>query len=82
MLIAMSPLVLATLAALIGLPALGMFAGFVQLAWYRLRRTPADDIPFFGFLVLRGMIVGLGVLVGLAILTNALSGPAVPALSK
>ena len=55
-------LVLATLAALFGLPLLGVLAGLLQLGWYRWRKTPADDVPFFPFLMFRGMLVGLALI--------------------
>ena len=55
-------LFLATFAALFGLPLLGVAMALVQLAWYRWRRTPADDVPFFLFLVFRGMLVGLALI--------------------
>ena len=63
-------LLLATAAAIFGLPLLGILVGLLQLGWYRLRKTPEDDIPFFGFLVLRGMIAGLALIAVAAILSH------------
>jgi hypothetical protein len=54
--------ILATLAAIIGMPLLGIVLGLVQLWWYRLRKTPEDDIPFFLALVIRGMLVLLALI--------------------
>ncbi len=58
----MLALLIATTAAIFGLPLLGILVGLIQLGWYRLRKTPEDDIPFFGILVLRGMILGLALI--------------------
>ena len=55
-------LFLATFAALFGLPILGIILGYLQLGWYRLRKTPADDVPFFGILMFRGMLVGMALI--------------------
>ena len=63
-------LLIATAAAIFGLPILGILTGFAQLGWYRFRKTPADDIPFFGFLVLRGMIEGLAIIAVCAIISH------------
>ncbi len=63
-------LLLATAAAIFGLPLLGILVGLLQLGWYRLRKTPEDDIPFFGYLVLRGMIAGLALIAVAAILSH------------
>jgi len=54
--------ILAILAAVIGMPVLGIILGWVQVAWYRMRKTPEDDIPFFLALVIRGLLVVLAVI--------------------
>ena len=66
-------LFLATFAALFGLPLLGIILGFLQLGWYRWRKTPADDVPFFGILMFRGMLVGLAVIAIGAIASHLLA---------
>ena len=55
-------LFIATFLALFGLPLLGILAALVQLAWYRWRKTPAEDVPYFLILVFRGMLVGLALI--------------------
>jgi hypothetical protein len=55
-------LFLATFAALFALPILGIMLGYIQLGWYRWRKTPADDVPFFGILMFRGMLVGMALI--------------------
>jgi ABC-type xylose transport system permease subunit len=55
-------LFLATFAALFALPLLGVVLGYLQLGWYRWRKTPADDVPFFGILMFRGMLVGMALI--------------------
>lgn len=54
--------ILAVFAAILGLPLLGILTGMAQLGYYRLRHTPADDIPPFLILMLRGMILGLALI--------------------
>jgi hypothetical protein len=66
-------LLLATLAALFGLPLLGALLGWIQVGWYRLRKTPPDDIPFFPFLVFRGMLVLLALIAAGTVTAHVLS---------
>jgi hypothetical protein len=66
-------LFIATFAALFGLPILGIILGYIQLGWYRWRKTPADDVPFFGILMFRGMLVGLAVIAIGAIVSHVLA---------
>lgn len=67
-------LLLATLAALFGLPLLGILLGWVQLGWYRLRKTPPDDIPFFPFLMFRGVLVGFALVAVATIASHVIAG--------
>ena len=60
-------------AAILVLPVLAIGLGLVQLGWYRLRRTPADDVPFFLILMLRGMIVGLAMVAAGAVASHFIS---------
>ena len=74
----MHPAILPTLAAVIALPLSGIILGLVQHAWYR-RRVAAgtlteDDVPFFGLLLLRGMLVGMVVVGSGAIAVHAVTG--------
>ena len=62
--------ILAILAAVIGMPLLGILLGLAQVAWYRMRKTPEDDIPFFLALVIRGMLVVLAVITVGAIVSH------------
>ena len=74
----MSPL-LALVGAFLLVPVCGVILGFVQLGYYRMRvRAGAfreADIPFFGALLMRGMISLLLVLLIGGILVNILHGP-------
>jgi hypothetical protein len=74
----MGGLVLASLAAIIALPLFGALLGAVQAAWYRRQvaagRMTEDDVPFFGILMLRGMLVGF-VLVAIAAINANIATP-------
>ena len=65
--------ILAILAAVIGMPLLALTLGWVQVLWYRLRKTPEDDIPFFLALVFRGMLVVLAIITVGAIASHVLA---------
>lgn len=71
----------ATLLALVGLPLFGVLVGFLQQRWYQARLKAGaiseDDIPFFGILMLRGMLGGFVVLAVLAISANIANPPKV-----
>ncbi len=67
-------LVIATLAVLFGLPLLGILLGMIQLGWYRLRETPADDVPPFLILVFRGMLVLLALITAGTIASHVAAG--------
>ena len=78
-------LLLAVVAAVIGLPLFGALIGFVQLAVYRVlvRRgaLPEDDVPFFGLLLMRGMVLGMVLIAGMAVASRmgtTLPGPPSP----
>ncbi len=74
----MHPVILPTIAAVIALPLCGIILGLVQHAWYRRRVATGslteDDVPFFGLLLLRGMLVGMVFVGGGAIAVHALTG--------
>jgi hypothetical protein len=57
----MLPLVMALVAVLL-LPALGAALAWAQIAYYRIQvrrgRIVEDDVPFFGVLLMRGMLAG------------------------
>ena len=59
-------LLLAVLAAVIGLPLFALLAAGLQWLVYRFAVRP-DEPPWFGLLVMRGMMVGLVIMVGLAV---------------
>ena len=59
-------LVLAALAAIIGLPLFALLAAGLQWLVYRYAVRP-DEPPWFGLLVMRGMMAGLLIMVALAI---------------
>jgi hypothetical protein len=67
-------LFLASVAAILGVPLCGALLGFLQLAWYRWRKTPEDDIPFFLILVFRGMLVLMGLIVVAAVASHVVAG--------
>ncbi len=67
-------LFLASIAAVFGVPLGGALLGFVQLAWYRWRKTPEDDIPFFLILVFRGMLVLMGLVAVAAVASHVVAG--------
>jgi len=78
----MSPL-LALIGAFLLVPVCGVILGFVQLGYYRMRvRTGScreADIPFFGALLMRGMISLLLLLLIGGILVNIAHGPGLAA---
>lgn len=65
--------VVATVGAVLLVPVLGALLGALQLAYYRARvragRMKEDEIPFFGALLLRGMVAVFAViaLIGIAV---------------
>ena len=67
-------LFIATFAALFALPILGIILGYIQLGWYRWRKTPADDVPFFGILMFRGMLVGMALIAIGTITSHVVAG--------
>jgi hypothetical protein len=77
----MGGLIGASLLAVIGLPVFGIVLGLLQQAWYRRQvragRLPEDEVPFFGLLLLRGMLVGFALLAVAAIVANLHQPPAV-----
>jgi hypothetical protein len=76
----MLPLILATLAAFLGLPIGGALLAALQHAHYRRRvraGTMAEsEVPFFGALLLRSMMWLLILVVIGAVVANVVSGPA------
>lgn len=75
----MRPL-LATLAAFLGVPILGAVLGLIQLGWYHARvrsgGLSAQEVPFFGALLLRGMTVAFIAIAGIGIVVNLQHGTA------
>jgi uncharacterized membrane protein YqjE len=71
----------ASLLAIIGVPLVGIVLGLVQQRWYDARlkagKVTEDDVPFFGILMLRGMVVAFAVLAALAIMANIQQPPKV-----
>jgi hypothetical protein len=67
-------LVLASLAAIFGIPLGGALIGWLQLVWYRWRKTPEDDIPFFLILVFRGMLVLMGLIAVATVTSHVVAG--------
>ncbi len=71
----------ASLLAIIGLPLFGIFLGWLQQRWYTAQvkagKMTEDDVPFFGILLLRGMLVGFAVLALGAIASNIAQPPKV-----
>ena len=59
-------LLLAVLAAIIGLPLFALLGAGLQWLVYRFAVRP-DESPWFGLLVMRGMMAGLLIMVALAI---------------
>jgi hypothetical protein len=78
----MTRLVLATIAAVLMVPILGAVLGALQLAWYRSRvrrgSLQGDQVPFFGVLLLRGMMMVFALIALGAILVNLQRGPEAP----
>ena len=78
----MGRLILATVIAALCVPVLGALLGAAQLAWYRARvrsgALPPDQVPFFGVLLLRGMMLVFALLALGTIVVNLLSGPEPP----
>lgn len=79
----MHRLILATIAAVVCVPVLGAALGALQLLYYRARvrvgKLAAEQVPFFGALLLRGMVLVFLLLAVGAILTNLAGHPASPA---
>jgi len=77
----MGELLGASLLAILGVPLVGIALGLVQQAWYNARlqagKVTEDDVPFFGILMLRGMVVAFAVLAALAIAANVQQPPKV-----
>ena len=59
-------LLLAVLAAIIGLPLFALLTAGLQWLVYRFA-VRSDEPPWFGLLVMRGMLAGLLIMVALAI---------------
>jgi hypothetical protein len=74
-------LILGTIAAFLLVPICGILLGLVQLAWFRMRvrggSCKAEDIPFFGALMLRGMLLTFVLLAVGGIYINLTQGPGV-----
>ena len=72
-------LIAATLAAFLGLPIAGAVLGWLQMVYLRSRvragKMKEEDIPFFGALLLRSMIVLVVFVILGAIIANIASGP-------
>jgi hypothetical protein len=72
--------ILWALALVPALLVLGAVLGALQLAYYRVKvragRMKADDIPFFGALLLRGLAIAVALLAAGAIWSNIAAGPA------
>jgi hypothetical protein len=77
----MSRLILATIVAVLMVPISGALLGALQLAWYRARvRSGAlaqDQVPFFGVLLLRGMMLVFALIALGTIVVNIKHGPEV-----
>ena len=75
----MTMLIAATLAAFLGLPIAGAVLGGLQLLWFRFRvrtgKMKEEDIPFFGALLLRSMVVLIVLVIVGAIIANINAGP-------
>ncbi len=74
--------ILALFGVIVLLPMLGIALGLVQLGWYRWCKTPADDVPFFLILMLRGMIVCLAVVAAGAVASHFMSLKMAPTNSQ
>jgi hypothetical protein len=74
----MGKVVIATVAAFLLVPVFGAVFGSVLLAWYRWRvrlgKMKAEDIPFFGVLLLRGMILTFALIAIAGIAANIHAG--------
>ncbi len=74
----MGTLILASIATFLAVPVLGALLGLVQVAYYRSRvragTITADEVPFFGALLLRGMMVVMALGVCAAIAANLRHG--------
>jgi hypothetical protein len=72
-------LIAATLAAFLGLPIAGAVLGWLQLLYYRARvragKMKDEDIPFFGALLLRSLVVLVAIVIIGAIIANIAAGP-------
>lgn len=70
-------------AAALGVPLLGVALALVQLGIYRglanLGRLPRNQVPWFGFLWLRGMAAAVVILAVLAVASRTLGGAPTPA---
>ena len=75
-------LLLAVIAAVIGLPVFAVLLALAQWAVYRVLVSrgllPADDVPFAGILVMRGMVLGLVLIAGMAVATRLAATAPVP----
>lgn len=60
--------------AMLAVPGLGLLLALGQQSWYRWQlargRVTEDDVPFFGILLLRGMMITLVLGMGLAVLAR------------
>ena len=74
----MGGLIGASLLAILGLPIFGIVLGMLQQRWYAARlkagKISEDDVPFFGILLLRGMLAGF-VLIGAAAIAANIAQP-------
>ncbi len=76
----MLKVIIATVVCFLAVPCLGALLGGVQLVFYRMRvrsgRMKSEDIPFFGALLLRGMIAVFALGAVFAVLANLAAQPA------
>ncbi len=60
--------------AMLAVPGLGLLLAMAQQSWYRWQlargRVVEDDVPFFGILLLRGMMITLVLGMALAVLAR------------
>ncbi len=71
-------LLLASIAAILCVPILGAALGLAQRAYFHARvargAMKADEVPFFGVLLMRGMILVFCLIAAAAILSNIAGG--------